>query len=399
MYLGGFMHFNLLRCRGLAACTLLLTAAPLWAADDADADRPVTATLGGRLHLDFADFDNDSRGTPNKDDTEIRRAWVDVSGKFFAVDYKLEADFSGDRVEAKDVYVSRDFSGGKLSIGQFKQFFSLDDRTGSNYGSFLERGNAGTTLAPLYRLGASWQAARGDMTWAASAYSLESIDAWQVKGRAAGGRATWAPGATAGDVLHLGLSLAHERYDTPGANGVPALRIRPRPAGHLSDNSRLTLIDFSSGRDTDVNKWSLEYAQVQGPLSWQGEFSGATFDDGSQRGTVLAGYGMLSWFVTGESRGYDRKTGRFARIKDIRHKAGAFELALRYDQMRGEQHLSGQPDLIDARTEAWTLGGNWYMRPNLRFMLNLIDSRNRDRLAAATVDHTRAVTGRLQFDF
>ena len=53
---------------------------------------------------DFATFDNDNRGTPNKDDTEIRRAWVDVSGKFFVVDYKLEADFSGDRVEAKDVY-------------------------------------------------------------------------------------------------------------------------------------------------------------------------------------------------------------------------------------------------------------------------------------------------------
>ena len=114
---------------------------------------------------------------------------------------------------------------------------------------------------------------------------------------------------------------------------MPGLRIRPRPAGHPSDNSRLTLVDFSAGRDTDVNKWSLEYAQVRGPLSWQGEFSGATFDDGAQRGDVMAAYGMLSWFVTGESRAYDRKTGRFARVKDIRHKAGAFEVALRYDQM------------------------------------------------------------------
>ena len=326
------MELNALRWCMPAACTLLL-AAPAWAADDGDEDRPVTASLGGRLHLDFADFHNDSRGTPNKDDTEIRRAWLDVSGKFFAVDYKLEADFSGDRVEAKDVFVSRSFGeAGKLTVGQFKQFFSLDDRTSSNYGTFLERGNAGITLAPLYRLGASWQAARGDMTWAASAYSLESIDAWQVKGRAAGGRATWAPGATAGDVLHLGVSLAHERYDTPGADGVPGLKIRPRPAGHLSDNSRLTLVDFSAGRDTDVNKWSLEYAQVRGPLSWQGEFSGATFDDGSQRGKVLAGYGLLSWFVTGESRVYDRKTGRFGRVKDFQHTAGAFELALRYDR-------------------------------------------------------------------
>lgn len=274
---------------------LAALAAPAFAEDE----RPVTATVGGRLHLDFATFDNDNRGTPNKDDTEIRRAWVDVSGKFFVVDYKLEADFSGDRVEAKDVYLSRSFGdAGRLTVGQFKQYFSLDDRTGSNYGSFLERGNAGTTLAPLYRLGASWQANPGDFTWAASVYSLESIDAWQVKGRAAGGRVTWAPAPSDGDVLHLGLSLAREAYDNPGGNGTPGLKIRPRPAGHLSDESRLTLVDFSAGRDTDVNKWSLEYAQVRGPLSWQGEFSGATFDDGAQRGDVMAAYGMLSWFVT-----------------------------------------------------------------------------------------------------
>jgi len=379
------------------ACALLSAAIPASAAAD---DSTFSASLGGRLHLDFATFDNDDRGIANKDDTEVRRAWLDVSGKLQALNYKLEADVSGDRVEAKDVYLARAFGrAGTLTVGQFKQYFSLDDRTSSNYGSFLERGNAGTTLAPLYRLGASWQANPGDFTWAASLYSLESIDAWQVKGRAAGGRVTWAPHPAAGDVLHLGLSLAHEAYDRPGADGVPALRIRPRPAGHLSDQSRLTLIDFAAGRDTDVEKWSLEYAQIRGPLSWQGEFSGATFNDSAQRGKVLAGYGMLSWFLTGESKAYDRRTGRFARIKDIRHRGGAFELALRYDQMRGNQHLDGQPDLRRGSTQAWTLGGNWYLRDNLRFMLNVIQSHNRDRLSGTTVDRTRAVTGRLQFDF
>lgn len=382
----------------MVVCAALCAAPAL--AQAAEDDREVTAEVGGRLHLDFASFDNDRRGTPNKDETEVRRAWLDVSGKFFLVDYKMEADFSGDRVEAKDVYLSRGFGdAGRLTVGQFKQYFSLDDRTGSNYGSFLERGNVGTTLAPLYRLGASWQANPGDFTWAASVYSLESIDAWQVKGRAAGGRATWSPAPVSGDVLHLGVSVARELYDNPGASGAPGLRIRPRPAGHLSDESRLTLVDFSAGRDTDVDKWSLEYAQVRGPWSWQGEFSGANFDDGLQRGKVVAGYGMLSWFVTGESRTYDARTGRFARVKDIRHKAGAFELALRYDQMRGDQHQVGLPALREGSTEAWTLGGNWYLRDNLRFMLNLIESRNRDRLADVTVDRTRAVTGRLQFDF
>ncbi|RMH93236.1 porin [Lysobacter pythonis] len=380
-----------------AVLVLSALAAPAFAADGG---RPVTASLGGRLHLDFAHFDNDTRGKPNKNGTEIRRAWLGVSGKFFAVDYKLEADFSSDPIIARDVYLSRSFGkAGRLTIGQFKQYFSLDDRTSSNYGSFLERGHAGSTLAPLYRLGASWQANPGDFSLAASVYSLESINVWQVKGRAVGGRATWSPAPREGDVLHLGVSLARERYDTPGANGVSALRIRPRPAGHLSDNNRPTLVDFSAGRDTDVGKWSLEYAQVHGPWSWQGEFSGATFDDGAQRGQILAAYGMLSWFATGESRAYDRKTGRFTRIKNIRHKAGAFELALRYDRMQGAQHAYGMPDARRASTDAWTLGGNWYLRKNLRLMLNLIETRNRDRLSGLTTDRTRALTGRLHFDF
>lgn len=374
--------------------------------DDGETADRITATVGGRIHWDFAAFDNDARGTPNPDDTEFRRVWLDVSGRLFGLGYKVEADFAGlqdefraGAIEAKDVYLTRDFDSGRLTVGQFKQYFSLDDRTGSNYGSFLERGGAATTLAPLYRLGASWRASPGQMTWAASAYSLESINVWQAKGRALGGRITWAPDAADGRVLHLGLSAAHERHDHPGAEGAQALRIRPRPAGHLSDASRLTLVDFSAGRDTDVDKWSLEYAQVQGPWSWQGEFSGADFDDGAERGRVRGGYAFVSWFATGESRRYDTRTGRFTRIAGVNRKAGALEFALRYDTLGGSQHRSGQGALRDARTDAWTLAGNWYLRPNLRVMLDFIQSRNRDRLGDATLDRTRALTGRLQYDF
>ncbi|MCW0414899.1 hypothetical protein NB689_000653 [Xanthomonas sacchari] len=148
-----------------------------------------------------------------------------------------------------------------------------------------------------------------------------------------------------------------------------------------------------------MDKWSLEYAQVRGPLSWQGEFSGGLFDDGAQRADVMAAYGFVSWFATGESRRYDSKTGRFTRIRQVNHNYGAFELALRYDRMWGAQHRDGQPDLLDASTASWTLAGNWYLKPNLRLMLNLIDSRNRDHLAGVTLDHTRAITGRFQYDF
>jgi len=383
----------------LAAVLVALAASPLFPA--LAADGAVSADFHGRLHLDFADFHNDDRGRPNPDDTEVRRAWLSVSGKLHGFKYKLEGDFADlDDIVARDVYLSRAFGdAGVLTVGQFKQHYSLDDRISSNWGSFMERSSAAATLAPLYRLGAMWQARPGDMTWAASGYSLESIDVTSNKGFGLAARATWAPPAADAGVLHLGLSLIHEHYQSPGANGHPGVKIRPRPAGHLSDNSRMTLVDFSAGRDTRVNKWALEYAQGRGPVSWQAEWSGATFADGMQHGDVQAAYGMLSWFPTGESRPYDRKNGRFGRLPSLNHRGGAFELALRYDTMWGDQHLDGQPLLRSGRTSSVTVAGNWYLRPNLRLMLDLIQSHNRDRLHERTLDRTRAVTGRFQYDF
>jgi len=380
------------------AAALALVSAP---AALAAAEPPVSAALGGRLHLDFADFHDDSRGPPNDSGTEVRRAWLDVSGRLYALRYKLEGDFSDAHdILARDVFLSHRFGrAGALTVGQFKQPFSLDDRTGSNYGSFLERGHGAATLAPLYRLGVGWLSARDGSTFAASGYSLQSIDVTANKGYGLATRLTWAPPQPGERVLHLGVSLAHEQHDRPGAPGRPGLKIRPRPAGHLSDHSRMTLADFSAGRDTEVGKWSLEYAQVRGPLSWQAEWSGARLRDGLQHGDVQAAYGFLSWFVTGESRRYDAASGRFTRIGGIRHGAGAVELALRYDAMWGSQRLDAGAALRRGRTEALTLGANWYLRPNLRLMLDLIQSRNRDELADRTLDRTRAVTGRFQYDF
>ena len=388
-----------------ACVALCLLAASGGVHAQASDERPVSAELGGRIHWDFAQFDNDDRGLANPDDTEVRRLWLDVSGKFYGWGYKIEGDFaglqdefSGDSVEAKDVYVTKDFKAGKLTIGQFKQYFTLDDRISSNYGAFMERSMFASSVAPLYRLGAAWITAGEDYTVGGSVYSLESIDVWQVKGRAFGARGTWAPRHDDGDTLHLGLSLARESYDHPGRDGANGLRIAPRPAGHLSDNSRATLVNFNRGLDTDVDKYSLEFGLTRGPWYLQSEVSGANFDDGSQRGEIRSAYGLIAWFITGESTPYDSKSGRFARVKPTRS-SGAWQLAARYDTIRGKQHLDGAANFNDISMEQVSIGVNWHLRSNLRFMLDWIDSRNRDRLADVTLDRTRAVTGRFQYDF
>lgn len=385
-------------CLSCAVSLPLLAGAFQANAADGTEEKDVTVKLGGRLHWDFAQFDNDERGTPNRDAADLRAAWADVSGKFYGFDYKLEADFSGDKVMAKDVYLAKKFKAGTLTVGQFKQYFSLDDRGSSNHTLFVERSYLGQTLAPTYRLGAAWLSARDGYTFGGSFYSLESIDVWQTKGRAAAVRGTYAPWREAGKVLHLGVSLAREDYDHPGADGATALRIRPRPAGLFSDNSRITLADFTRGLDTRVDKYALELAGERGAWTWQGEWGGANLRDSGQQGRIRTGYAQVAWVATGEVRPYDAKAGRFGRIQP-KGRGGAWELALRYDTIGGRQHRDGQPDYRDASVSSWTAGVNWYPRPHLRLMLDWIDSRNRDRLLERTLDHTRAVAGRVQFDF
>lgn len=355
-------------------------------------------TASGRLHYEFARFDNDDRGTANSGDQDLRAASLAISGRAFAVGYKLEAEFAGDEVIAQDVYVCKEFAAGTLTVGQFDQFYTLDDRGSANHIPLVERSYLAQTLAPNYRLGVGFNGDRDGLFWSASAYSLENIDAWKTKGHAFGARAGYAPQRDAGRVLHLGAALARERYDHPGAGGASALHVRTRTAGYFGDNSRLTLVDFSSGRDVDVDKYGLELAVVRGPLSLQAEYGGARFDDGHQRGNIRSGYLQGTWLLTGESRPYDARAGRFVQIKPQRT-SGAWELVLRYDTIRGDQHLNGLSDFRDVQAQAYAVGVNWYARKHFRVMLDWTDSRIHDQLTRRTLDHTRTLAGRVQFNF
>lgn len=390
------MHPDPRASRYAFAAVLLLLAGTALA--DSDGDRPVTAKVGGRLHWDIARFDNDARGTPNADDADLRAAWLDVSGRFYGLGYKLEADFAGDEVLARDVYLTRKFAAGTLTLGQFKQYVTLDDRVSSNHTVFVERSYLAQALAPTYRLGAAWLSARDGYTLGGGVYSLESIDVWQTRGRAAAVRASHAPWREAGHVLHVGVSAAREDYDHPGAGGAAALRVRVRPAGVFSDNSRLTVLDFAGGRDTRVSKVSLELAGVNGAFSYQGEAAVARYADGQQTGRLTAAYLQAAWMLTGEIRPYDAKHGRFGRIQPAA-RGGAWEVALRYDTLGGRQRVDGGPTQRDRAVDAWTAGVNWYPRPHLRLMLDYTDSRSRDRQLGTVLDRTRALAGRLQVDF
>ncbi len=371
---------------------LLLT---LLASSLAHADSDVTLKASGRLHYEFAYFDNDARGAPERDGDDLRAAWLAVFGKFHVVDYKFEANFAGHRPVAHDAYVSRSIGDTTILLGQSQPISNLDERISTNHAPTIERSWLMQTLPPGYRLGVGATGHRDGMFWGASAYSLESIDAWKHKGRAAGSRIGYAPRYRPGDVLHAGMTAAREEYDHPGSRGAAPLRVQPRTAGYFADNSRLALIDFHHGRDVSVTKLAVELAGVHGPFSWQAEHGDIRYDDGQQRGEVRAGYVLGSWVLTGESPSYDLKNGSLGPVKPTR-RSGAWELELQYDHIRGRQWPQ---DRLEGAAEAWTVGVNWYAPQYVRVMLDWTDSRRLDKPGGRTLDRTGVLAGRVQLSF
>jgi len=273
-----------------------------------------------------------------------------------------------------------------------------DRETASSTAPFIERTAAMTVFSPDYRKALGWQMATARSSLASSVWTLQKIGTPQFAGYGAGTRFTFAPLMRGNDTRHLGVSFAHERHARRRRGGAPALKLRSRTGSHLFRAMRPVMAEFSDGRATDMDKWSLEYARTHGAWSWQGEFSGGQLDDGTEEAKLMAEYGALSWFVSGHTRRYDTVGGRFGRVQGISASHPGWELALRYEHIRGRQRGDNGLDTTDIETSAWTLASNWYLHPNLRLMLNLVATFDHDHNTHAS-SLTRELIARAQYDF
>ena len=134
-----------------------------------------------------------------------------------------------------------------------------------------------------------------------------------------------------------------------------------------------------------------EAALVAGPFSLQGEYMTAmtNTDDGTD--PMFSGfYAMASYFLTGENRTY--KGGLFGRVKPKKNFGaggpGAWELAARYS------HLDIADEAVEGgELDDITLGVNWYLNPNTRFMFNYVHA------GLDTVGQSDTFQTRAQVDF
>ncbi|MBD3427039.1 MAG: hypothetical protein GF409_07425 [Candidatus Omnitrophica bacterium] len=322
----------------------------------------------------------------------IRRARIYFRGTIYEdFFYKLQYDFAGDVNEIYDTTGDADFMEeqgfrgaymgmknipyiGKVTVGQFKEPFSLEELTSSNDITFLERGLP-TIFAPGYSWGAAinnnWFDERVTLGVGAFRNSTESgtmvsSNEWNLTARATG--LPWYDGEDR--LLHVGTSYSlrvpDDRldYDTG-----PELRTRDNFVNTTNFNADLE------------NRLGFESAFVWGPLSLQGEFIQTWVDkayDGNadpDTAYFYGAYAYISYFLTGEHRIFDKDSAEFKNVEPRENFSikdgtwGAWEVAARYSYLDlDEKDVSINGGILNDVT----LGVNWYLNPNMKLMFNYV---------------------------
>ena len=382
-------------------------------------------TIGGRFMQDYTvwgSIDDDLREAVGEQDngTEIRRARLFAKGRIYSnMKFKVNWDFAaGDEICLKDAYLEiTDLPGiGNARIGHFNEPLCLNELTSSKYISFLERASV-NAFAPGRNSGIMLHNAFADgrMVWQAGAFRTTD-NAGAAAGDDGVSFGVRIAGLPVGELksdnkLHVGVSV---NKLTPEDNEV---RLRQRPEVHMSER----FVDTGTLTADGLLRFGVEAGGTFGPLHFAGEYimanmtgveeeieargevdRGEIAGDGAARGGSDASfsgyYAQLGYFLTGETRAY--KSGQWQRTKPKENfledgGLGALELLARYSSLDlndEDAHVAGR------KMDDVTIGLNWYMHGNARWMLNYIVSTvsdgGGDELGAASAFITR-----FQFDF
>lgn len=310
----------------------------------------------------------------------LRRFRAFVDGSFLDLfEFRFMYDVSGQSGEQVEAWIGIKgrSQGRSLRIGYLKAPFSLEQLTSSRHITFMERSVA-LALAPLRDWGIRAQTPLADerMTISVGIFTDEdkfsdAYNDWSsvdVTARVTGLPVYEHDGSR---LLHLGfsLSLKNVRDQT--------ISITSRPEVGVTDERLMQTGDFEADSGLIMG---LEAAWVNGPLSLQGELIRTWVKGGSSPIAFTGFYAYVSYFITGEHRPYQMRSGSFGKLLpndnfDVATQHwGAVEVAARVS------HL----DLTDGDVEggaewSFTLGVNWHLDRYMRIMVNLTHSMVADQ--------------------
>jgi phosphate-selective porin OprO/OprP len=349
--------------------------------------------MDNRVQLDGYMFGSDQLNAIGNGIT-VRRMRFAVKAEFWKNWYgEVDLDFESSGTEIKDAYLKYTPDSGKWNVkaGHFKEGYGMETTTTSRYLTFMERSYA-NSFDPSRHLGFQYNYF-GDKVLLIGGLHFNTIgDAEEVEitkdankddgideGYSLTGRAVWAPINETDKLLHLGVAATHRTPKTYWEDG--AYRISTRSHSAVNRKKYVDTDDIA-GVD-NVFGYTLELAGKYKNVMFQSEYKIHNVnmiegDDYSFNGYYLQGAMLLN----GGRHNYNKKEGEYTRITPGSEK-GDIELALRYDYIDLNDYKQVGDEvtgITGGSAEGYTLGLNYYVNPNVKFMLNYT-YHNHDRFA------------------
>jgi phosphate-selective porin OprO/OprP len=358
--------------------------------------------LRGRIQAEAALVSQSNRDStiigPIEDAVGFRRARLGAQGYVGdQVRWVAEFDFAGGNIAFKDVYIAvtnlpivRE-----VRVGNFCEPFSLEGATSSNDITFVER-SPSDVFDPAYHWGVCM-----------FSYTDDERVTFQAGIFRSGSNNTGNDISDQRDMQYTARVTALPWYDSDTRDGPSLLHIGCAFSQQYANNNTIvynqgpqsTLLqpsDDNAGSPftpkititaSQQQLYNVQTALVLGSLTLQAEWNLAHIDQ-LQGGPVVfnGGYVQMSYFLTGDHREYLKKDGCFGPVRvrspfwcmkgdhDLAKGPGAWEIAARFAYTN---FVSPNLPLSDgmqqgSRDAESTLGINWYLNDNTRFMFNWV---------------------------
>ena len=310
----------------------------------------------GRVGLEYAAYSGDIPAS--EDGGDLRRLRVGIAGLatfFDRLSYKLELDLTDGTNNLSDLYVQWDFrKNSSIRVGNQRASQNLSAMTSSLSQLFMERPLPVDTFSMNRRLAVSYDVDRG--RWGMRGMFF-GRDANNDAGKYGGAfRLIANPIRGPKHIGHIGLSVISEKMDREA-------RYRTLPESNVTD---FRLVDTGLLDDVQYQHTvGVELAGGKDASSIRLELFRSRWDrEAGRRNTFNGAYLEVGHYLTGQSFNY--KKGKFVR-PDLESGARAWEVGLRasWVDLNDRDVLGG---------EQWNFGAalNYYRRPDLRFMFNLL---------------------------
>jgi phosphate-selective porin OprO/OprP len=357
-----------------------------------------TIDVIGRMEIDATLVNQTARDKAIIGDIEnatgFRRARLGAEGKAGdAIHWQAEFDFAGGDIVFRNVLVAIQKVPvlREVRIGHFREPFSLEGQTSSNYFDFTERSPA-NALDPARNWGIGFITCNDSerVTFAGGAFRSGSNRAGDDFGddndMAYTFRLTGLPWfADEQRYMHVGAAFSQQfpPNDVVTFNqGARNSLLQP------DDNPLVPFIPNIAIPANQLQRYNVQWATVIGSLSFQAEWNAAYIDQiGGGPVLLHGGYVSGTWFLTGEHRNYMTRYGTFGMTRVLRpvfafsgdddrpHGCGAWELVCRLAYLDFDSpNIPRAPTglLVGNRLTTATFGVNWLLNDRMRFLADYV---------------------------